>query len=363
MTTIPAGWLPHTDPTFAAQGWYYNPLNPQEMAQGTPAADPLAGQMSYGALDVDEATREQKLFRSFNDSLYIDFPDFDQSGWSVLKLRLLPPWSAANRTGFVQVVRHRLYADHYPQDLRGNRQVFFETCLNIAVEGGVTGPGECPICETKRDAAKAGLTEEGTKYLNNFSPRVASIWQAIDLTTQERTAKHFVQQKDDQGRPVVDANNQPIWKVTPARFRMGNELLGDVRTIMKVNGDPTHPDFGYTIAMAKHKTGMGQMDVDYSAQMGGAKERLHDSLRPVLGNLIDLGKEEIQFTDREVLRRVADSIRSKVGLPMKWATGAAGGGAAPPPLGQLGAGGQWLVHPDNPAYEYNTQTNQVRGRA
>jgi hypothetical protein len=349
--TIPAGWKLHPD----NPAWIYEVANPTNM-QPTPA-DPLAGQLggeaSYGTLDVDAATKEQKLYAGRSDQVYIDFPDFDQSGWSIIKLRLLPPWSPHNRTGFVQVVRHRVFAEHYPQEIRGNRRVMYETCLNISIPGGISGPGDCPFCDTKRDAIKAGLDKKDLDYLANFNPRVASIWQAIDMTDNDRLGKHFVQKKHENGQPMLDAANQPLWDVVPGRFRMGNELLGHVRAIMKVTGDPTHPDFGYTIAMMKQKTGVGDLDVDYKAQVVGGKERLPEQLRPVLGNLLDLEKEEISFSDVGVLRKVADSIRQKIGLQLKWSGSAASGSAA-----------GWIDHPNDPSKQWlwNPATGQTKLR-
>ena len=346
--TIPAGWKIHPE----HPEWMYEEANTANMAPVPAAAPGAIEERTYGTLNVDAAVKEQKLFKG-GDSLYIDFPDYDQSGWSALKLRLLPPWTTTNITGYVQVARHRAFADHYPQDVRGNRKIFFETCLNMAIPGGVQGPGDCPFCENKRDATKAGLDKKSLDYLNNFSARVATVWQAIDFTTQERLNKHFVQRKDERGHPVLDAAGQPVWDVIPARIRMGNELLSDIRAVMRMNGDPTHPDHGYLIAALKQKTGPNDMDVTYKAQIGGSKERLPDQLRPVLGNLLDLEKEEISFTDRNLLRQVADSVRAQIGLPLKWSA------AALPAAG----GGLWVIHPENAAYEYNTATNQVRARA
>ncbi|MDQ3170821.1 MAG: hypothetical protein M3Q55_11840 [Acidobacteriota bacterium] len=348
---IPVGWKLHEQDA----GWIYEIANPTNMTPSGPYTEAPAEAPAYGTLDVDAATKEQKLYARFSNSLYIDFPDFDAAGWSILKLRLLPPWSAENRTGYVQLVRHRVHAEFYPQDVRGNRQIMYETCLNMQVDGGAHGPGECPFDENKRDAVKAGLSKDAAAYLNNFNGRVTTIWQAIDMTSQESLAKHFVQRKNGAGQVMLDASGQPLWDVIPARFRMGNELLGDVRATIRLSGDPTHPDFGYTIAMLKQKTGPDQLDITYKAQVAGAKEALMPQLRPVLSNLIDLAKEEIAFSDRAMLRQVADKVRAKVGLPLKWAHETASTAPA-------GDAGEWVVHEQDARYEYHRTTRAVRLR-
>lgn len=364
--TIPAGWQQH--PQSAAHMW--NPTTneireipaaptapPIPAAPAAPAlaAAPAAHAQSYetsmAAVQAEHAAMAARSQGQFQKAMILDFDSFRDSDRVGTKqtmiVRLLPPYSAAAQgKAWAKTARYRLPADLCPWETGGKRWQYVDA---FDQQGG---PGDDPVAKALSRLMESG-NDDAMKFAKASKARVRIYWQGLDLQDPQ---KHFQQETDQHGSPILDANGQPQWKVVPAVIPMGPQLHKAVLNFFLEKGDCTNPDAGYPMKLIKEKTGNDEMGVTYSA-MDMDKAPLDPAFRPVLGNLIDLRDQMLWFHSREEMNELAQNILAKFGLGggNAYAPSPAGGGFAPPPTPPTAQppGGPWYPHPSMPGHLYN----------
>lgn len=354
------GWGPHpNDPTGQ---WAYNPstneVKPRsEVLAVTPptpqhtaaAAAPgfgtvVAGDYEYIPIDMQEQA-DQRLFEGRGDLIWLDIPAVGKNvgDEASLIVRLLPAFSATRRIASVVTGRHSIPAELHP-GAHENAEVKFETCFNIS-----GGPGNCPFCDAVSDIKAAfGDNEDAKKFVDNVKVRSGHLWQGLDMNDLR---KHYVALKDERGAPLLDASGQPMYKLVPGLVRVGNQLQGELKSLLEVKGDFTNPFAGYNVRMQRKRDGKGRFDVKYKAfdvDAGPLPQGLHS----VLGNMHDLWEMTRQFASRDTAEGVADAMRARWGLAAKFEEKQAAPAAPALPPG-------FQVHPGDPNYLWNPSTGAV----
>ena len=365
----PQGWVRHTDPNAAAQGYYYNPSNPAQMcivvAVAAPVAAPqpaAAPQQSWqdawqdaDSSKLDESAKKH-VFQSRGEHIYIDLPEVKTVGdTSDVYVRLLPAPKGDYPQPFVASARHRLYAEFDPKarEGKGDRKFFYPDCFNV-----VGAPGECPIDRVLFDL-KDTNNDEAMKFADNANARARYMFQGIDLRDP---AKHF-RQVTEQGVPVLDAAGQPVWEIVPGIITAGRELFKAIVEqnsffVKKSQGGASvfHPIYGTNLFLSKKKTGPADMNVDYGCVLDPTgPSQMDGRMIQVTANLYDLRKL-IRYRSREEMDAIAANIRSRFVGALK------GQVSVSVPAGMPGAPpmSQWQTHPNNPAYEWDPVTGQTR---
>jgi len=356
--TLPAGWALHPqNPQYMYEVANPQNVHPAPAAAPTPTAHLPARQQpseyEYGAIDTDYASQQYDALKSFGgdrEELWIDFDKVSRVGEeSIVLVRLLPPWAKGEREANVLQVRHRCFAEYWPGET-GKRQIVWPVCYNQQ-----HGPGDCPIDVLIEEAATSqvpGFAE----HVENFKPKKRMVWQGIDMTDPR---KHWMQAKDPNSKmPIIGADGQPVWLLKPGFIGLTQTLHRSVLEFVRDKGDPTHPESGYVMKLKKRKSGREDRQVEYSA-MDADHVPLDAQLRPVLGQLVDLRERFITgaLAKPENMNEFCDAVRAKWGVR--------GRAMGQVPMGQVPAGapgGEWLAHPQNPAYEYLPGTQQVRPR-
>jgi hypothetical protein len=306
---------------------------PQPMPQ--PVAQPAAAP-AYGVLDPALAAQEEQNPGVFGtrerNLIYLDWAPLakEVGAESALIVRLLPPWGQ-QRLAHAKAARHCIPAEVIP-DAPADRKMYFIDCLDS--QGG---PKDCPI-----DAALRGVLDAGgdAGWVDQAKPKAAYYWQAVNLN---EPTKHYVQLTDANGQPVANPDGTPAYKIVPGVIRMGSTCHKEILKYIREKGDPTHPDHGYPMKLAKRRTGSGRYDVEYTA-IDLQAAPLHDALRPVLANLLDLQATCIDFKPKAELAEIGQRILQKHGL----------GGPQPMVGGPVAAPAQWTAHPSQPGWEYNS---------
>lgn len=360
-------YVPHP----SAPGWEYNPANPSDMRQvqaapPAPTAMPTTASVglpapSYGEIDPGiakhEAEKAARGNRKDEETIYLDFPDLPKEVGSEVKMlvRLLPPWSPAEKAAWVIGARHRLYAQMDPR-YQGNwkSQFFFPECYEAHRSRGL---GDCDVCGAVSECGTAD-NADANEFAKDAKAQERHHWQGLHL---DEPAKHFKQYTRD-GQPVIDPQTgQVLWIVQPGIISMSPSLGRKLLNHLVCEAPHlTNPDRGVNVRLIKKRSARGAfpMNVEYDAvgDMGGPSP-LDPQLRSVLGNLIDLREQCIRIRSKEDMGKIAQRIRDKFGLVKHYSIpGMAPGGApALPP-----STGTWVPHPNNPAFEFNPATGQVR---
>jgi hypothetical protein len=319
-----------------------NDVRPIPTAATPPAAQPAVTEYQYGSLSVEDYAEEEQnpgVFggnRRDKNFVWLDFPQLDKKqvgGEVFLLVRLLPPWASGLSRAHVKCARHRIYAQLVP-GAPVDREAVYIDCHD-----SIGGPGNCPI-----DAARNQLLEhapDANDFVDRQKARAAYYWQGIDLM---EPTKHYVQVIDpSSGQPAVNPDGSPVYKIIPAVIRVGSMTHKEILKYIREKGDPTHIDHGYSVKLIKRRDGMGRFDVKYSA-IDVEHGPLHESLRPVLANLVNLQQDCIDYRPRAELEAIGQNMLRRYGL----------GG---PEVAAPAAG--WLAHPQQPGWEYNAQ-GQVR---
>jgi len=345
-----------------APGWEWNPQTNATRQKGAPAAPPtVAAQAdtglpapSYGSIDPDLAKREAEKAargkRSYDDDIYLDFPELPREVGSEVRMnvRLLPPWSPDEKSAWVIGARHRLYAEMDPkyQD-NWKSKLFFPECYGAHDAKG----GDCEICDAVSECMTSD-NEEANAFGDDAKASERHYWQALHLDDLQKHIKQYTRD----GQPVVNpATGEVLWIVQPGilaiRPTLGRKLLNLVGIAPRL----ADPDRGVNITLIKKRTSRGSfpMNVEYDAigDMGGPSA-LDPQLRSVLGNLINLQESCVRLRPREDMAKIAQNIRDRFKLGR-----AAFSGGTPPALPPTDS---WIRHPNNPAYEYNPTTQAVR---
>jgi hypothetical protein len=370
MQQLPPGWATHPQ----NPQWAYEVANPSNMqpmtafqalaappAQQAPAAqlapteDPFAGYQGMTQeqwdQDVAEVQRAMGMGRG-QDRIYIEHEKFDEHtriGTEVHLLVRLLPWrdGEGNWHYIVNNTRHRVFAQYDPTLAGKNRKFTFPNCYD---QKG--GPGDCPLCKVC-EIGKTSQVPGASEHIGNFNPKTDIVWQAIDV---ENITRHYQQQHDDAGQPVIDASGQPVWTGVPGILKMRRTLYDKITTIRRHGSDPTDPDNGFPLRLIKRKTGPDKMNVAYDA-LPGERSALTPEMRAIAANAMDLKKELLHFRPREEMEAIAEQILARFGLRMESSAGSQVQVPMQAPVGQ------WLPHPSSPGYEFNTTTHAVRAAA
>lgn len=397
VPAAPAGWLAHP----SAPGFFYNPQNPAEMVQVNPAAAPapppaapspwqphptapgyewnpqtnevratqapvaavppagtpmVAGGLpepSYGEIDPGlakhEAEKAARGNRRDEETIYLDFPELPKEVGSEVRMmvRLLPPWSPIEKAAWVIGARHRLYAEMDPRwQANWKSQWFFPECYEAHKTRGL---GDCDICGALSECSTSD-NSEANEFGKDAKSQERHHWQGLHL---DEPAKHFKQYQRD-GQPVVDPQTgQPLWIVQPGIVSVAPTLGRKLLNLVCEAPTLTHPDRGVNVRLIKKRSSRGSfpMNVEYDAvpDMSGPTP-LDPQFRSVLGNLIDLREQCIRLRSKEDMGKIAQNIRERFGLVKAYSV----------PSVPAASAGSWVRHPNNPAFEYNPATGQVR---
>ncbi len=334
------------------QGWQIHPQDPRYMwcpqtneVVPVAAADGDASTPQYGALNADdvEAAFKERAFQG-GDVVWIKFPPLasEVGSESYLLLRLLPPALREETKASVMTGEHRLPADVVPNAREGAEYVYVG-CFDVK-----GGPGKCPVDKARLKIQETG--PQGASFAKATATRLSFSWQAIDLEAPDR---HWMQSVGEDGVPIVGQDGKPVWTVRPGIVRLAKTAMAGVVMLLKNSGNMTDPDGGYPVKIIQKKVGPLKQNVNYHT-IGLDRGPIDPSLRPVLENLVDLRQQVRRFLSREDMDAIAERMleRFQVGAP------------APVPERRVAppSGGQWVVHPKDPSYEYDTATKVIRKR-
>lgn len=337
---LPPGYQVHPQ----NPAWMWNPAtnDMQPIPQQAPAAPPVpmqqpqAAPADYSGLNETEVNADlsgvQVFQRRAKNFVWLDLPKLEKHTGAESQILFRPLPGPPGAKTYVKVARHRIFSDLVPNAREGS-QFTYRDCLDS--QGG---PGNCPIDNAMKQLEDIPDADNFTSWLR---PRAAIYWQGIDLSDP---SKHFVQATDANGQPLVNPDGSPVYSVIPGVFRMTASLHKDILKYFRPKGDPTHYQNGYSLWLSRRRTGGGQFDVEYSA-VDAEHGPLHESLMPVLNNLVDLQKEVVDFRPHAEMQAIADRMLQKY---------------------QLGGPGMqqtpWSPHQTMPGYEYNPH-GQVRPMA
>ena len=353
---LPQGWALHPE----NPAWAYEVANPSNMVEAAslaaapPAAPPAAPAAANGEIagDMDvqawlgqhEANVRKTMGWTEREKnfFWLDFDKVERPGdESVLTVRLIPDMFRQDQSGLcVPVSRHRIFGEYIENF---DRRMAFIPSLNN--EGG---GGDCPL-QKAIETVKSSNIPGASEHVANFDPETSFAWQCIYLDDYQ---KHYVQEVDANGQPVIGPDGQPKWKLVPAVIRMKKTLHNSVLDLMRHKALPFHLNQGYPIKLIRRRTGPNPMNVEYKA-VDLQPSPVDEAQMAVVRNAIDLKKALLTdaFWKRSDLQKIADNIVQKHGLPPIY-----GNGQAAPSMN----GGGWMAHPQSPAHEYNPQTGQVR---
>lgn len=331
---LPAGWNLHPEnPEFAYHGQEVRRVAELVGALQAPAAPPVAqvpsqypqqaatqpqaqaevpwGEADTGAMDEDLAAAKQARTSRNNkeDEIYLDFDDFPKprsKGQKVeLFVRLLPPWARGVQKPYIRVHMLWIPAWYWPEQYDGKALpvVSYET------KPGPDGPGPDPIQQVLNEIKASGPTDEVSTQIRRMrSTRI--YWQGYDVQNLDR---HWLQVKDENGTPVVDAQGQYQYAPKPGIVTMGNKLHNKVlENQNEYKTSITSVERGRPIKLVKSVTGPEPMNVDYDCFLYDPAP-IPEQARPLLYNLIDLEARYVRFKSRSLMEKCAQIIGQKLG--------------------------------------------------
>lgn len=331
---LPAGWFPHPqDPA-----WAYTaggemkliaelvgappapPAPPQaasaQYQQPAPQAQPQDapwGEADMGAMDEDLAAAKQAAAnrggRNKEDEIYIDFPELPKPRSKGQKThvftRLLPPWERGRPKPYIRVHMLWIPAEFWPEqyDKQALPVVSYET------KHSKVDPGPDPIQQALNEIKAAGPTDEVANKIRRM--RATRIyWQGYDV---ENVNRHWMQVKDENGNPVIDAQGQYQYVLQPGVVTMGNKLHAKVlENQNEYKTSITSVERGRPIKLVKTVTGPEPMNIDYDCFLYDP-EPIPEQMRPMLYNLIDLEARYVRYKPRNLMEQCAAMIARKLG--------------------------------------------------